>query len=124
MAAGLAALRHVRPSLYSGLERNAARLENGLRDGAADAGVAVQIQRVGSMMGLFFLDHAVRNYGDARSLDTPAYARFFWALMRSGVYLPPAPFETAFLSAAHTSQEIDHTVEASGVAFQALGGAA
>ncbi len=123
MAAGLAALRHVRSSLYSKLERNADRLERGFQDCAADAGVRLQIPRVGSMVGLFLLDRPVRNYADARAMEKAAYARFFWSLMRRGVYLPPAPFETAFLSAAQTAEDIDRTIEAAAAAFRELGGA-
>jgi len=123
MAAGLAALAHVRPSLYGPLESNAGRLQKGLADAAADAGVALRIQRVGSMVGLFFLDGPVRNYDGARAMDKAAYARFFWGMMRRGVYLPPAPFETAFLSAAHTAAEVDRTVEAASEALREIGGA-
>ncbi len=112
MAAGLAALRHVRPPLYARLERNAAALEAGFADVAADAGVSLQVQRVGSMVGLFFLDAPVRNYDNARAMDKSAYGRFFGGMRRRGGYLPPAPFETAFLSAAHTRAEIDRTVDA------------
>lgn len=118
MAAGLAALRHVRPSVYAALEKNAARLQKGFADAAADAGVSLRIQRVGSMVGLFFLDAPVRNYDAARAMDKPAYGRFFWGMMRRGVYLPPAPFETAFLSTAHTPAEIDRTVEAAAGALK------
>ena len=124
MAAGLAALERIRPSLYTPLERNAARLEDGLTDGAADAGIALRVQRVGSMVGLFLVDTPVRDFHEARAMDKSAYARFFWAMMRRSVYLPPAPFETAFLSTAHTAAEIDRTVEAAAAAFRDLGDAA
>ena len=121
MAAGVAALRHVRPALYARLERNAAALESGLMDAAADAGVTLRVQRVGSMVGLFFLDTPVRNYEDARTMDKPAYGRFFWGMMRRGVYLPPAPFETAFVSAAHTRADVDRTLDAATEAFREVG---
>ncbi len=123
MAAGNAALRHVRPALYAALEKNAAALEAGLTDAAVDAGVNLRVQRVGSMVGLFFLDVPVRNYDDARAMDKAAYGRFFWGMMRRGVYLPPAPFETAFVSAAHTRADIDRTVDAAAKALmEARGG--
>ena len=124
MAAGLAALRHVRPALYRALEANGARLEAGLSDAAADAGVPLRLQRVGSMVGLFFLDAPVRNYDDARAMDKGAYGRFFWGMMRRGVYLPPAPFETAFLSAAHTAATVEATIQAAAAALRELGAAA
>ncbi len=123
MAAGLAALSHVRPPLYHSLEERAARLERGLLEASADAGVSLRVQRVGSMLGLFFLDTPVRKYDDVRAMDKAVYARFFWAMLRRGVYLPPAPFETAFLSAAHTAPEIDRTIEAAAAALQEVGGA-
>ncbi len=123
MAAGLAALRHVRPALYVRLEKNAARLERGLADAAGHAGAPLHVQRVGSMVGLFFLNRPVRNYDDARTMDTSAYGRFFWEMIRRGVYLPPAPFETAFVSAAHSALDIDRTVDAAEAAFKDLGGA-
>ena len=122
MAAGLAALNHVRTSRYASLERNAARLQKGLADAAEDAAVDLQVQRVGSMVGLFLLESPVRNYEDARRMAKSAYARFFWSLMRRGVYLPPAPFETAFLSTAHTAADIDRTVDAAAAAFREIGG--
>lgn len=124
MAAGLAALRHVTPALYRSLEAGGARLGKGISDAAADAGVTLRVQRVGSMLGLFFLDAPVRHYDDARAMDKAVYARFFWAMMRRGVYLPPAPFESAFLSAAHSIADIDHTIDAADAAFREVGSAA
>ncbi len=124
MAAGRAALGQVRPSLYTRLDASAKRLEDGMRDAAADAGITIRIQRVESMMGLFFVDGPVRNLEDAQRMDKTAYGRFFWAMLRRGVYLPPAPFETAFLSTAHTAADIDRTIEAAAGAFRELGAAA
>ena len=121
MAAGLAALARVRPRLYTRLERQGARLEGSLRDAAEDARIALQVPRVGSMVGFFFRDRPVRNYDEAMAADRESYRRLFWSLMQKGIYLPPAPFETAFLSAAHTPEDIDRTIEATGVALQDLG---
>ncbi len=122
MAAGLAALAHVQPSLYDALEERAMRLEKGLVAAASDAKVSLRVQRVGSMLGLFFLHAPVRNYDDARVMDKAVYGRFFWGMLRHGAYLPPAPFETAFLSAAHMPSEIDATIEAAEAALRELGG--
>ena len=112
MAAGLAALRRIRPPLYARLEKRGAQLESALRDAAQAAGVPVTVNRVGSMLGLFFRSGFVRNYGDARSMDAAAYGRLFWALLRRGVYFPPAPFETVFLSAAHIRPDLDKAAAA------------
>ncbi len=124
MAAGLAVLPLLKPALYARLEKSSARLESGLKDAADDASVRFTIQRAGSMLGLFFLDGPVRNLEDARAMDRSAYARFFWGMLRRGTYLPPAPFETTFLSAAHTVDDVDRTIESAAGAFRDRGGAA
>jgi glutamate-1-semialdehyde 2,1-aminomutase len=118
MAAGLATMDRLRPELYRRLERQGDRLERGLHDAADDADVPLQVPRVGSMMGLFFQPEPVRNYRDAQGMDRGAYGRFFWALLRRGVYLPPAPFESLFVSAAHDSAEIEKTIDAAAAAFR------
>jgi len=117
MAAGLAALRKIRPPLYAHLEQGSARLEKGFREAAQDEGIPVQVTRVGSMLGLFFLGEPVRNYADAQATDKAAYGRLFWALLKRGVYLPPAPFETVFLSAAHIPPDLERTISTLGEAF-------
>jgi len=118
MAAGLAALRRLRPAVYARLEKSGARLEGGLRDAATDARLPFQINRVGSMLGLFFHDGPVRTYSDAQAADRDAYTGLFWSLLKRGVYLPPAPFETVFLSSAHIRPELDRTAEAAGESFR------
>lgn len=120
MAAGLAALPRLQPRLYSRLERQGARLERGLRDAAHDAGIALQVPRVGSMIGLFLTDRPVGNYDEATAADRDGYRRLFWSLLRKGIYLPPAPFETAFLSAAHTPDDVDRTIEAMDAALREI----
>jgi glutamate-1-semialdehyde 2,1-aminomutase len=120
MAAGLATLRRLRPSVYAGLEKGGRRLSGGLRDAAKDCGISVQTPRVGSMMGVSFAGSPVRNYRDAQATDRAAYARLFWSLLGRGVYFPPAPFESIFLSSAHGATEIDNTIEAAEAAFREL----
>ncbi len=122
MAAGLAGLRRLNRGLYVQLERRSAALERGIDDAAVDAGVSLRVQRVGSMLGLFLGDNPVRNFADAKTSDGSAYARLFWSLVTRGVYLPPAPFETAFVSGAHGPEAIDRTVEAFADAFRELRG--
>ena len=121
MAAGLAALNQLRPELYGRLERRSDQLARGLLDAADDAEVDVQVPRVGSMMSLFFQSEPVRNYGDAQEMDRAAYGRFFWALLTRGIYLPPAPFESFFVSSSHDAPEIEKTIEAATVAFREAG---
>ncbi|TMD26276.1 MAG: glutamate-1-semialdehyde-2,1-aminomutase [Chloroflexi bacterium] len=106
MAAGVATLRALTPELYAGVERQAARLESGLRvEGAS-------VARVGSLLTLFFRGQAPRNFREAKSSDTDAFARFFHKMLDSGVVLPPSQFEAWFVSAAHDASVIDATLEA------------
>ncbi|HEU5115159.1 MAG TPA: aminotransferase class III-fold pyridoxal phosphate-dependent enzyme, partial [Isosphaeraceae bacterium] len=113
MAAGLATLEILRDEPpYERLEALSARLEEGLRRAATDAKAPHVVQRVGSMITLFFHDGPVRNYSDATRSDTKRFARFFWELLARGVYWPCSQFEAAFVSAAHSEADIDHTIEA------------
>jgi glutamate-1-semialdehyde 2,1-aminomutase len=123
MAAGLATIEELRDfPPYDRLEALSARLEDGLRRAAADAKVPHVVQRVGSMLTLFFHDGPVRNYEDARRSDTGLFSRFFWQMLRRGVYLPCSQFEAMFVSAAHDEGDIDHTARAAAEALQAVAG--
>jgi glutamate-1-semialdehyde 2,1-aminomutase len=123
MAAGAVALDLLdEPAAYERLEALSARLEAGLRRAAAEAGAAVTINRVGSMITVFFCAGPVVDYASAKASDTRAFGRFFHAMLERGVYLPPAQFEAAFVSLAHTESDIDATTDAAGEAFrEALG---
>jgi glutamate-1-semialdehyde 2,1-aminomutase len=89
-----------------------------LNRAARDAGVPHVVQRVGSMITLFFQEGPVWNYEDAKRSDTKRFGRFFWEMLARGVYLPCSQFEAAFVSAAHTEADIDHTIEAAGEALR------
>jgi glutamate-1-semialdehyde 2,1-aminomutase len=113
VAAGLTTLRILRDeSPYDRLESLSARLAEGLDRAAADARIPHVVQRVGSMLTLFFNEGPVHDYDDARRSDTKLFARFFWEMLARGVYLPCSQFEAAFVSAAHTEADIDHTIAA------------
>lgn len=119
MAAGVATLKELKKSNpYPRLDRMGAMLAEGLKSAAADAGVTHQLNRVGSMWTLFFAPAPVRDLDTARASDTARFARFFWALMDRGVYLPCSQFEAAFLSAAMTDEHITQTVAAAREAFR------
>jgi len=118
MAAGQATMSQLRPSLYASLEKRSAQLETGLRDAADDADMEVQVPRVGSMMGIFFGPEPVRNFRDAQAMNKTTYGRFFWALLKGGVYFPPAPFESFFLSSSHRGPEVERTIEAAAAALR------
>ncbi|HWP35102.1 MAG TPA: glutamate-1-semialdehyde 2,1-aminomutase [Thermodesulfobacteriota bacterium] len=120
MAAGLATLRLLDdPGIYERLDAAGRALAEGLAAAARRAGAAVTINRVGSMLTLFFCEGPVTDYASARRADTARYARFFRAMLDAGVYLPPSQFEAAFVSAAHGPAEIEATVAAAERAFKA-----
>jgi glutamate-1-semialdehyde 2,1-aminomutase len=108
------------PAVYAKLEALSARLEAGLRDAAARAKSTVTINRVGSMITLFFCAGPVTNYATAKASDTAKFGRFFHAMLDRGVYLPPAQFEAAFVSLAHTEADIDATATAAAEALASL----
>ncbi len=123
VAAGLATLKILRDEPpYERLEALSARLAEGLGRAATDAGVPHVVQRVGSMLTLFFHDGPVWDYDDAKRSDTAMFGRFFWEMLARGVYLPCSQFEAAFVSSSHTEAEIDHTIEAAGQALRAAKG--
>jgi glutamate-1-semialdehyde 2,1-aminomutase len=119
MAAGVATLRQMGAAQYAQLEEKSARLAQGLADAARAAGVAVQVNRVGSMLTVFFTAEPVYDAQSARKADTRRFARFFHEMLANGVYLPPSQFEAAFVSVAHGDEEIALTLEAAGKAFAA-----
>jgi glutamate-1-semialdehyde 2,1-aminomutase len=107
MAAGIATLDVLaRPGVWGRAERWAVRAEAAMGAAAAAAGIAVTVQRVGTMLTPFFTDAPVRNYADAKRCDRAAYAAFFHAMLEAGVYLAPSAFEAAFTSAAHGEAEL------------------
>jgi len=119
MAAGLATLRLLRDEPpYDRLEGLSARLAEGLDRAAVDAGVPHVVQRAGSMLTLFFHHGPVQDYEDAVRSDTRLFAHFFWEMLARGVYLPCSQFEAAFVSAAHTVDDVDQTIEAAAEALR------
>ena len=90
------------------------------RASAGLAGATVRINRVGSMITVFFCAGPVTDYATAKASDTKRFGRFFHAMLERGVYLPPAQFEAAFVSLAHGEAEIDATVAAASQAFRAV----
>ncbi len=121
MAAGAATLRLLTPDRYEALEASSARLEAGLRAGAAAAGVTVGINRVASLLTVFFREGAPVTAEEAFTADRGAYARCFGAMLDAGVLLAPSQFEAWFVSLAHGGTEIEETIAAAGTAFAAVG---
>ncbi len=124
MSGGIATLDILQePGVYDALEKSSAKLAAGLVQAAADAKALVAVNRVGSMIGLFFVrseGDRVTNYTEATAGDTAAYAKFFHAMLDHGIYLAPSMFEALFVGTAHTDDAIEKTIEAAAAAFRAL----
>ncbi|HEY2847094.1 MAG TPA: glutamate-1-semialdehyde 2,1-aminomutase, partial [Pyrinomonadaceae bacterium] len=114
MAAGIETLRIIDadPDFYLKLANTAAQLVQGLKDAAAEAGVAVIVNHVGSMFTLFFTDREVVDFASAKTSDTARFARYFGSMLDGGVYLAPSQFEACFISAAHAEDDIERTFAA------------
>ena len=112
MAAGLAQLRILEstPAIYTELERRGALLEKGLRE--ALSGMPVQVNRVGSILTVFFTEQLVTGYAQAKSSDLELFKRWYNGLLARGVYAAPSQFEAMFLSAVHTDEEIGQIIRA------------
>jgi len=121
MAAGIAQLKHLRDKkseIYPRLESLSAKLVEGVAGVANEAGVKLCFNRVGSMFTWFFTEGPVTDWDSAEKSDTAAFGKFFGAMLDAGVYLPPSQFEAAFLSAAHTEEDVQKTVKAAKGAFR------
>jgi len=111
-SAGLATLRLLTPDAYRQLDETAAEIETGVVAAIAETGVTACVQRVGSLLTLFFGLTRVESFADASRADTGAFARFFRAMIEQGVNLPPSQYEAWFISLAHGPEEIAKIVEA------------
>ena len=121
MAAGLATLKELaRPGFFETLDARTAKLVEGIESAAAERGVPVRINRVGSMFTVFFTANEITDYAGARTADTQRHARFFHALLEAGVYFPPSQFEATFVSDAHTASDLEATIAAADAAFGSL----
>ena len=100
------------PGLYDELERQAAELERGIIQVARQVGVPACVQRVGSMMCLYFCEGPVTCLDDVTASDRERWSEFFMGMLERGVILPPSPYEAWFLSSAHDSGTISQIVEA------------
>jgi len=119
MAAGWKTLELMTPAAYEKLERTSAALADGLAKAAAEANLPVQVNRVGSMLTVFFSDRPVFDAASARASSTKRFAAWHHALLEGGVYFPPSQFEAAFLSTAHTADDVELTLRAARAAFTA-----
>jgi len=117
MTAGLWALDRLTPALYRKLAALGRALASGLADAAREAGVAIQVNALGSMITPFFTSTRVRDFQSAVTSDTAAFGAFFRGMLDRGIYLPPSQFEAWFISGAHTPRDIQRTVVAARAAM-------
>jgi glutamate-1-semialdehyde 2,1-aminomutase len=113
MAAGIAMLTQLKePGFYDKLDEKAGRLAVGFKEAAENAGLNAVVDRVGSMLGLFFTDRSVLNFDDAKTSDLEMFSAYYKGMLQKGIYLAPSQFEALFVSAAHDIEHIDATVKA------------
>jgi len=121
MAAGIATLTEILargPALYAQLDETTADIAGGVAVIAAELGIAMTTNRVGSMFTWFFTPEPVTDFASASLSDTAAFARFHHGMLDRGVWLPPSQFEAAFVSAAHGQTEVDAILEAASGALR------
>ena len=113
MAAGIATLEQLQePGVYNALGAKAASLAAGLQEVFAEAEIPLRINRVSSMMTLFFNVGEVNSWETVLASDREGFGRFFHRMLEEGVYLPPSPFEAMFVSTAHSDADIEATLNA------------
>ena len=119
MVAGKMTLEAIRtPAAFERLSAITARLIEGFTAAAVQANVPFQAQALGSMWGFFFTDAPVTDYASAKQADTARFNRFFHGMLDRGVYMAPSQFEAAFVSLAHTDQQIEATIAAAAAAMK------
>jgi len=120
MSAGLAMLNQIKqnPDIYKELEEKSYYLENGFKSNLEKLGLNYCLKRCGSMMCMFFTEVNVKDFRSAVSSDTQIYAQYFHNMLDRGIYLAPAQFEVMFISAAHTYEDLDKTIEAHYLSLQ------
>ncbi len=112
MAAGIETLKAIRePGFYEALGEKTTRLVGGLRAAAAKAGVPCTVDSAGSMFGLYFTGMDVANFEDAKTSNLDYFTTYYNRMLEEGIYLAPSQFEAAFVSAAHSDEEIDTTIK-------------
>jgi len=121
MAAGIATLTALTPDLHDRISAQTLRLVRGLVESAARHGVPFSANAAGSMWGFFFRAEPVRSFSDAKTAHAEHFRRFFHAALERGVYLAPSPFEAAFMSAAHSNDDIALALERLDEAMRRIG---
>jgi glutamate-1-semialdehyde 2,1-aminomutase len=121
MTAGIETLKLLQqPGFYKQLDEKSAYVADGIAKAARDAGYPIYSTRVGSMFCAFFTKGEVHDWDSAATCDTGAFAKYFRLMLEEGIYLAPSQFETAFVSIAHSQEDLDRTITAAARCFKAL----
>lgn len=122
MSAGFAALNYIKnnPEIYTFLEEQSSYLANGFKNNLKKIKKNFAFNRIGSMMCLFFTEEKVANFKTAVKSDTLVYGRYFHEMLNQGISFAPSQFEAIFVSAAHTKEDLDKTIEAQDKALSAI----
>jgi glutamate-1-semialdehyde 2,1-aminomutase len=113
MTAGIETIKLLsQPGVYARLEKSSLSLEKGITEAASGAGINLRISRVASLITVFFTAKPVVDYESAKQTDTTFFGRFFQQLLSEGIYWPPSQFEAAFVSLAHSDEDIQTTIKA------------
>jgi glutamate-1-semialdehyde 2,1-aminomutase len=122
MSAGYAALSYIKenPDLYNILEEKSTYLEEGIRNNLNEINKNFALNRIGSMMCLFFTENVVIDFKTAVTSDTDLYGKYFHEMLQQGFYFAPAQYEAFFISTAHTKEDLDKTIEANAAALKKL----
>lgn len=119
MTAGIATLEILREdNLTEKISAKTSKLVEGLKAAAQSANVAIQTPQAGSMFGIFFSERPVTNYDESAAANQERFRKFFFAMLEREIYLAPSQFETLFMSAAHTDEDLEKTIDAAGKAFE------
>jgi glutamate-1-semialdehyde 2,1-aminomutase len=111
------------PGFYADLQCSANRLVAGLRQAITQTHTQAGINAFGSLATIFFTANPVRNYADAKRADASKYAAFFRQMLDRGIFLAPSQFEAAFVSATHTTEDIDRTIVEAVASLEAISAA-
>ncbi|MDD5222408.1 MAG: glutamate-1-semialdehyde 2,1-aminomutase [bacterium] len=111
VAAGIAMLKELKkPGTYQKLAKKGAKLASALAQAATESGIISRVNSLGSMFSIFFGIREASNYDQVLQSDRELYRRFFWNMLERGIYLAPSPFETGFVSLAHSEADLDYTI--------------
>ncbi len=122
MAAGFAALSYIKehPEIYVQLEKASMYLENGVKENLKAVGKHYVINRIGSMMCMFFTEKPVNDFKSAITSDTALYGKYFHEMLKRGIYLAPAQFEALFVSNTHNKEDLDKTIKANKESLESI----